>query len=246
MSFDFDRLFDEVAEDNKVPSVEEVMRDFKKKQESSTQIDESSSVIIEHSQNNDVKENIVEPLKSDELNNDDKKSEKNIGKPPAGRKKKAENYTCQIRDFPKSLMTMIKQDFPDASNSKALAAFVYAYRNIDEDSEIDYSDVPSDVIEMAKSVERYNKALSTDREVRRINETLRRLNNVSDDIMLALSYLIYDRAGFRINTPARPGDIDFLEPGIQEVSNKVEKISDRLRQEKQHSEGRPKRNIERS
>ena len=145
--------------------------------------------------------------------------------------------TCEIRSFPKSLLLMAKSNFPEAPNTKALAAFVYAHR--DTTLDIDYSDVPQDVIELAQKIDIYKAMMQTDKNIRHINESLKRLNEASDDIVLAVSYLIYDRLGFRTDNPERPGDVNFMEQGVDELTSHLEEISDKLRKERKYQEGRP-------
>ena len=157
-----------------------------------------------------------------------------------GRKSTKATSTCEIRSFPKSLLTMVKETLGGGvtiPNTKALAAFVYANR--DPDLDIDYSDVPDDVIELAASFDKYKTMMSMDRRVRVIEASLRRLNLVADDIALGQAYLIFDRAGFNERLPNRPSDINFAQPGIEEVINNIGDTNDAMRKEKAIKEGRP-------
>lgn len=239
MKFDFDAMFSEVKNET-LPAKEELL--------SSGHIPKEDAVLIK----DDVQEFPVIPEEKSSIKEVPGKEEEVLQKEElrvrmelneakeqtVARKRKNEADKCQIRDFPRSLMHMVKLSFPDAPNSKALAAFVYANR--DTEADIDYSDVSDEVIELAKKVDRFKKVLDTEKNIRKINEGMRRINEMGDDLMLALSYLIYDRAGFRIGNPSRPSEIDFLEPGVQEVANKIERTSDTLRKEKQYREGRPR------
>lgn len=154
-----------------------------------------------------------------------------------GRKPLDDNITCDIKRFPKSLVQMVKHSFPEVSNTKALAAFVYANR--DTDLDIDYSDVSDDVIALANTLDKYKAMRQMDKNIRHINEMLKRLNSASDDTVLALSYLIYDRLGFRTDAPMRPDEVDFTPRGVQDITSVLEIASDKIRKEKQYQEGRP-------
>lgn len=157
-----------------------------------------------------------------------------------GRKSTKATNTCEIRSFPKSLLTMVKSTLGGGAtipNTKALAAFVYANR--DPDLDIDYSDVPDDVIELAASFDKYKTMMSMDRRVRVIEASLRRLNLVADDLALGQAYLIFDRAGFNERMPNRPSEINFAQPGIEEVINNIGDTNDNMRKEKAIKEGRP-------
>lgn len=152
--------------------------------------------------------------------------------------KDSEVAVCQLRDIPRCLVNMAKSYFPKASNSLAVSAFLYANRN--RDLAIDYSDVPDEVKEYAKIIERRSAEVKTSNELRYMTENIRRLNKTNDDIVLALAYLIYDNKGFSRDTPAHPGDIDFYDPGIQHVIQRLETISDKLRDERNYQKGKRK------
>ena len=154
-----------------------------------------------------------------------------------GRKPSDDNNTCDIKRFPKSLVQMAKNNFPEASNTKALAAFVYANR--DTSLDIDYSDVPDDVIILATTLDKYKTMMQMDKNIRHITELLKRLNSASDDVVLALSYLIYDRLGFRTDSPIRPDEVNFMPQGVQEITKVLELSSNKIRKERKYQEGRP-------
>ncbi len=234
MSYEFDSLFAMEAQKEVLPTMNDLLKENAKKKE-----DEQVEVELLNVSNG-VPEH--EEIKEKDIDIDvkqEKQIEKEDTREQTRSKKSSSVETCQIRNFPKSLMKMIKQTFPDEPHTKAVAAFVYANR--DMELEIDYSDIPKDVIELANSIDKFKKISDTEKNIKRINDGIRQLNEASDDLKLALSYLVYDRSGFRISVPQRPSEIDFLEPGVQEVTKKIEKTSDLIRKEKKYQEGRPKR-----
>lgn len=147
--------------------------------------------------------------------------------------------TCALRDIPKCLVEMAKKNFPHTPNYIAVAAFLYAHRD-KESEDIDYSSVPDNIRELAKSYERRNEAMRTSADIRHINENLRKIIKASDEVILALSYLVYDANGFRRTESAHPGDIDFYDPGIQKVTEQLERISDKLCDERSYQQGKRK------
>lgn len=154
-------------------------------------------------------------------------------------KKSFAGETCALRDIPKCLVEMAKKCFPHTPNYIAVAAFLFAHRD-KESEDIDYSSVPDNVKELAKSYERRNEAMRTSADIRHINDNLRKITKTSDEVILALSYLVYDANGFRRTEPAHPGDIDFYDPGIQKVTEQLEHISDKLRGERSYQQGKKK------
>ena len=154
-------------------------------------------------------------------------------------KKASASETCALRDIPKCLVEMAKRSFPHTPNYIAVSAFLFAHRD-KESEDIDYGSVPDNIKELAKAYERKNEAMRTSADIRRINDNLRKLDKVSDEVILALSYLVYDANGFRRTEPAHPGDIDFYDPGIQKVTEQLERTSDKLCSERDYQQGRKK------
>lgn len=157
----------------------------------------------------------------------------------AGRKPAKGSDTCEIRGFPRSLIQMIKASngCEDASNTMALAAFVYANR--DMDSDVDYSDVPERVIELAGTFDRYKAAKQTDRNIRSINEKLKRIETDATSMVMGMAYLLYDRLGFRTDAPNTPSEVDFDLYGMAELFARMAESGQKYKKEKAYQDGRP-------
>ena len=159
----------------------------------------------------------------------------------AGRKaaKTSVSDTCEIRGFPRSLLQMVKASngCEESSNTTALAAFVYANRDMDAD--VDYGDVPERVIELAATFDRYKAARQTDRNIRSINEKLRRLESDADSMVMGMVYLIYDRLGFRTDAPNTPNDVDFELYGMAELLSRMVSSARKYKKEEAYQNGRP-------
>ena len=148
-----------------------------------------------------------------------------------------ENDTCEIRSFPRSLVRMAKMSFPEASNTKAVAAYVYANRDMTAD--ISYEDVPEDVVALAQTLDKYKAMIQMDQNIARIERTLKKLQTDNDDLLLAAAYLIYDRLGFRTESPGRPDEINFMSAGIREVGRRLASQGVQIRKEEAYQAGRP-------
>lgn len=159
-----------------------------------------------------------------------------------GRKAVKDSGLCQIRDFPSSLMKMIKKSMgaESVSNRIALIAFIYANRDPDYDG--NYDDIPEEAIILAKTLDRYKTMQSMDKKVRVMESQLRRMCDTSDDIMRAVAYLICDRIGFQsdANVQAnRPKDINFAYAAVDEIIDNIEETNDKLKEEARLKSGVP-------
>ncbi len=237
MGYDVDRLLEKAGDgfdDNRVISVESELKKIQNDEFANTQV--KDAIAMDKAAKSEQKP--AETAVHNETEN--AKWQRRLFPPDtrnAGRKTSVDNSTCDIKGFPKSLLRMAKSSFPEAANMKALAAFVYAHR--DTELDIDYSDIPDDIVQLASTIDKYKTMMQMDRNIRYINDMLKRLNLMGDDMILALSYLIYDRLGFRTDNPTRPDDINFEPVGLRELTKHLEDSADRIRKEEQYQEGRP-------
>lgn len=58
---------------------------------------------------------------------------------------------------------------------------------------------------------------------------------------LLLSYIIFDRLGFREGAPARPEDVDLLPDGVMDILLKAETEVKNMRNQRQYRTGRRKK-----
>lgn len=153
-----------------------------------------------------------------------------------GRKATNTSDTVQIRDFPKSLIQMVKEAFPEASNTKALAAFCYANRDISKD--IAYDDVPEDVIKLASTIEKYKMMQAVDENMRRLMAMVTDIKLTTEDIALGNAFIIHDRI-FGGPQVQHPSEINFMRNGVAEISKKIEESNDEIRKMNARIDGRP-------
>ena len=138
---------------------------------------------------------------------------------------------CFVRNFPSSLMQMAKRNFPEASNNKALAAYVYATRDMTEN--LDYSDVPEDVIELASKYDAYKMMSNMDTNLDIMAKRLKALEKQSRLVRFVMTTLVMNAngllgehvdAGQKINYT--PPDFDFVFKELEEQSEKYWRMVD--------------------
>ena len=233
-----DSLNDNLKMDEAQSTVNQVLNEQKKKAD-----EEQAQAVRDSQQANknataDEKEDVAEDVKSEkdvfhrEVTHTDTKAQ------TRGRKATTSSNSVQIRDFPKSLMDMAKKTFPSASNTKALAAFVYANRDISAD--IDYSDVPEDVIKLASTIEKYKMMQSVDANMRTLLNMVMDIRTTLNDVELGEAWLIYDKGGYNTRSyPSDPSELNFSYDGIDKIISKIETTNDEKEKLRKQSEGRP-------
>lgn len=100
-------------------------------------------------------------------------------------------------------------------------------------------DVPPDVKELAKS---WNSKVTPDMLSQRIKDLenqLKSMTHLIRELELALSYLVFDKVGFRKRSPGSPSQIDFIEDGVREVIGCLRTQTNRLEQKEDREMGRP-------
>ena len=177
------------------------------------------------------KDNYDEPLKEVRENISEKIAEPDERIKKVKRTKAAKSDLVQIRDFPKSLLNMAKTHFPDATAKNAVAAYMYAYRDPNFDS--DYADVPKEVIEMAKKIDTNKRYSHINKDLRSVTDEIRGINERLEANEIAMAYLILDRLGFRNDNPGKIRDIDFDNAEIGIVSDMLnEQARDNIQESK--------------
>ena len=150
----------------------------------------------------------------------------------------SDNSTVQLRDFTRSLTLMARQMFPDAqSNTKAVAALMYANR--DMNSAFDYDDVPEDVIELAARCDTFRNQENIVRNLQKLDSIVHSLVGGEEVLLYAISYLIYDRLGFRQDSPVNPADTNFNVKGMNYLQDNLMQATARYKKEREYNEGRP-------
>lgn len=100
-------------------------------------------------------------------------------------------------------------------------------------------DVPPDVKELAKS---WNSKVTPDMLSQRIKDLenqLKSMTHLIRELELALSYLVFDKVGFRKQSPGAPNQVNFMEDGVRAVIGCLRTQTNRLEQKEDNDMGRP-------
>ena len=165
----------------------------------------------------------------------EKRTEETMALPRYRRKRELKNIVS-VKNLPSEVIAACRVEFPDArSYADLLTAFVYRHSG----KSFPVDDVVKDLV---KDFDAHNAS------VERIQETQelvnKKLNSIADSVRnlnLAVSYLIYDRLGFRLEKVHRPQEIEFLEPGVEDVMDRLAMQGKRYKIITQQEQGRPQR-----
>ena len=141
-----------------------------------------------------------------------------------------------MKNLPSEVIAACRVEFPDAiSYADLLTAFVYRHSG----KSFPVDDVVKDLV---KDFDAHNAS------VERIQETQelvnKKLNSIADSVRnlnLAVSYLIYDRLGFRLEKVHRPQEIEFLEPGVEDGMDRLAMQVKRYKIITKQEQGSPQR-----
>ena len=168
-----------------------------------------------------------------------------------GRKSSSDAKSCQIRDFPLSLVKMCKLSLGEGDaevlpNTKALAAFVYANR--DPDLEIDYSDVSEDIIALSKHFDRTKTVNNINDMQKVIIRYLKELRlTLFENQALTMAVLLDSVNFINKETPKSVGDLSFTQDvlidAIEKLEEDVPKLKQKLADREEHGKAvvKPKR-----
>lgn len=156
------------------------------------------------------------------------------------KKKKKQPDTVQIRNFPLDVYAIVAKEFPKApSRTAALTAYCIVH----SDAIVDMSELSDDVRLL---VEEYNGndrsfALASKLDVilRRLSALTAMTDGSKSEFELALAYLLFDRLGFRQNSPSSPGKTQLLERGVPDMIEQLRMQSQTFRKDERTRDGRP-------
>lgn len=158
-----------------------------------------------------------------------KKSEKVVKKP------RSNSDVAQIRDFPKELLAIARSEFPTAmNNTDALAAYVYAK----SDGSVPVSDTIKELVSEWDG-DHAVEDLST--RVGHLEKKSTEMMQLLEEMELLISYLLFDRMGYRKEQPKSLRSIDMLEnDGAYDIMKRAKEQSRQLRKQRNIDDGRPK------
>ncbi len=140
---------------------------------------------------------------------------------------------ASIRDFPVSLLSIAKAEFPGAKNqTDALAAYVY----VKSGKKVDISD---DVQALVDNWDGDNTIFNLEKRVGSMEKLVREIKNMMDSLNLLMSFIAFDRLGYRQEQPRSPRDVNLLENGVEDLMVRVDELADAKRKHDAVKNGPP-------
>lgn len=149
------------------------------------------------------------------------------------KKKRIVGESVQIRDFPRELMSFVRAEFPSANNNTdALAAYIYVKLG----NKVDVSD---DIKDLAKTYNGDKTVQNLAQRTANLERTINEMKKQNDELLLLLSYIAFDRLGYRKEQAKSPREVNLLEAGVRDLMRRVTEQADIKRKEDAVSGGRP-------
>ena len=142
--------------------------------------------------------------------------------------------TSQIRDFPRVLLAIARAEFPDASNNTdALAAYVLAKSGRAN------LDVPESVAELVKNWEGDKTLENMERRLSALTTQNAVLLGLMQEMELIMTFIAFDRLGYRQSVASDIRNVDFLENGVTDLLERLREQTKALRKQEAIKNGRP-------
>lgn len=165
-----------------------------------------------------------------------KEEDKFMQKMPSysGRKSISDVEYKYLRNIPSSLIKEVQRMFPGSSQGDAVAAFLALRLGVTDG-------LTDRQLLLLKEYTEEDPLISVQERLRLIEKKLLVQEKRSEELELAISYLIFDRLGYRKEIPASPVRINFLENGVEDVRNAIRLCASQLYRQDKISEGRPRK-----
>ena len=164
--------------------------------------------------------------KSSSSNGSKKKPKQDAAKP--------QSSVVQIRDFPRSLMAVARAEFPDATNnSDALAAYLLAKSGRSN------LDVPDSVSELVQNWEGDKTLENMEKRISALTGQMAIMLSLLQELELLMTFVTFDRLGYRQDMAADVRSVDFLESGVTDLMARVREQAKQLRKQEAIKNGRP-------
>lgn len=150
---------------------------------------------------------------------------------PKSRRQRSE--VVYLRDMPKSIVGEARRIFPTAGNNTDAVAVYIAYKSGVRDGLTDAQVELLDTTEVADPVVEQNQRLS------HMERTMTNMVSMMQELEMAVSYMIFDRLGFRRENPDAPRQANMNEPGMTEMIERVREMGRQMRQQENRRKGRP-------
>lgn len=154
-------------------------------------------------------------------------------KPPKKQKRTSGAQGAHLRNVPHSVVTAARAEFPSASNNvDAVAAFVASRTDI-------YDDLTDEQCRLAKQSNREDPLVSVNKKLQAMEEMLSKQKEVNDELQLAVTYMLFDRMGWRRQNPKGPESVDFVEPGVTQLAQRLHQQTKQVADIERRRRGRP-------
>lgn len=164
------------------------------------------------------------------------KLERKVEETPKSSKKPKRASGAQgahLRNVPHSVVTAARAEFPSASNNvDAVAAFVASRTGI-------YDDLTDEQCRLAKQSNREDPLVAVNKKLQAMEEMLAKQKEVNDELQLAVTYMLFDRMGWRRQNPKGPESVDFVEPGVTQLAQRLHQQTKQVADIERRRRGRP-------
>lgn len=164
------------------------------------------------------------------------KLERKVAETPKSPKKQKRTSGAQgahLRNVPHSVVTAARAEFPSASNNvDAVAAFVASRTGI-------YDDLTDEQCRLAKQSNREDPLVAVNKRLQAMEEMMSKQKEVNDELQLAVTYMLFDRMGWRRQNPKGPESVDFVEPGVTQLAQRLHQQTKQVADIERRRRGRP-------
>ncbi len=150
---------------------------------------------------------------------------------PKSRRQKSE--VVYLRNVPKSVAGEARRIFPTANNNTDAVAAYIAYKSGVRDGLTDTQ------LELLDTTEVVDPIVEQNQRIAHIENTMVNMSNMMRELETAMSYIIFDRLGFRRENPDAPRQANLNEPGMTEMIERVREMSRQMHQQEKRRKGRP-------
>lgn len=152
--------------------------------------------------------------------------------------------SCQmstIKNLPKPILSKILDAFSWGKGTQGDMVIAWIYCHLDPDDQPAMARYLSEEQQHLVSGWRGGSQERRDELLLRMERRIQRNGQFLDIAELLLSYIIFDRLGFREGAPARPEDVDLLPDGVMDILLKAEAEVKNMRNQRQYRTGRRKK-----
>lgn len=140
---------------------------------------------------------------------------------------------ASVRSLPAELVNEAKRLFPEATNNVDAVAVYMAYK-----SGIS-SALNKDQREMLKHVSDADPIVTLNERIEHIERGMTSMVALMQELELLSTFMVYDRLGFRVETPESPKDVNLNENGMKDMLTRIREVARTVRLQEKYSAGRP-------